>query len=980
MEDFWADMVLTGDGSPRMKSFDELKKVASLRPTIFIGAGGFGCGVVRKVKEKIYDLVPDESSRQGFAFIGLDTNPHDNRDILNNNSEFIELSIGVHPNTVASDRQYAEYLNWYRELVRKWSARNILSGADKVKAVGRLALLHPPTVGNFSQAFIRAEMQVRGFFKDFGGSIPKVYIISTLAGGTGSGILVDLFILTSMLLSRTGTTSHQLQAIVATPEALEGEARASDFVDFYANTYATMKEAFHFLRGEQETVKYAVTQINQNVAKQDDVPNPFFIVTDRNSKIVVRTLEELRDMLVSYLLFEIKTPLIAADGSPKPQDKENTAQTSFGRGDMPTSFSSLGVVQFGVPFDVVKALFADSIAYEALRKETNRFCTADEVATWINSNRLGEDGSDQLQETLRMDANNQILHFAIDTEGQLSGKKRTEMARECEAIFQRQEELVKAQMRRVIEENRERKVSSVQATLAALLENEIRGKSVGAVVAYLDTLLQVLGVHSEALNKELNEKLGKFPALREKVRTAISGVATAAASGILTRGTMIKNALGNFDSQIETFFKYQIVIWSEEEAALIYDQMISFCRDQLSKWETILKSLEGRAAFIKKRSEMFALEIEKMSNINERGPGNRFSIIDSCHAKAIFDEFIEPNAADMALRASRAWRENNLIYEITATEESWVEKAEDQIKQEISSLMGNLTILNILDRFYADPVRRDLLLQQVVELGSPLFPLDPNNAEQSYETSWVLAVKQELAADFLRLFKKYHKSGDAIQTAYFNDPFEVIIYSISHGYTIHSLSEIRNYKANYDLLQGKYEAALSRGLAHRPMHGWVNAQDWEELIPPTQDEQEALKLFSLGRAFSHLFPTGLGEDGLPDPQRNKAFIYNRGSYYYLEDRQEGSSEKLGNGLEESFANFCLHPVWWRPLENAIFNKIAAEGQAKVKNALENNYMPILGEEIGTAEQNGKTDRKKMLEAMRKTLTRFIAQELTTQRI
>lgn len=297
MSKFWEDVLKDKiAGKPSNAAWEDLSKVASFRPTIYIGVGGFGCSVLRKLKSDIDKLIPEQTIKDGFAFIGLDTHPRDRNDILTE-AEYTSLSVGVQPNNVARDPAFSPYVGWFKELAGHWNAPSIYA-ANKVRAVGKFAFLFPPTLNAFHQNLQESYKKIQSFRKNFGMTVfPKVYVISTLAGGTGSGLLIDLIVIVKEFLSPKGGDKNLIQAIVATPEALEGEAPAINYPDFYANTYSTLKEMCNFFSGKEEFVSYGITGAGFNRLKVCSTHKPIciYLLTDTNNehKVIVNTLPEL---------------------------------------------------------------------------------------------------------------------------------------------------------------------------------------------------------------------------------------------------------------------------------------------------------------------------------------------------------------------------------------------------------------------------------------------------------------------------------------------------------------------------------------------------------------------------------------------------------------------------------------------------------------------------------------------------------------
>ena len=104
-------------------------------PTLFIGVGGTGCDIIKRVAEMCR---PGET--ENISFVCLDTNVNDLNDVANGKTKiyWIETS---NTQTVGS------YLDYDEEARKKWFPKNavmydktVSEGAGQVRAISRLAL------------------------------------------------------------------------------------------------------------------------------------------------------------------------------------------------------------------------------------------------------------------------------------------------------------------------------------------------------------------------------------------------------------------------------------------------------------------------------------------------------------------------------------------------------------------------------------------------------------------------------------------------------------------------------------------------------------------------------------------------------------------------------------------------------------------------------------------------------------------------
>ncbi|MBN1663578.1 MAG: hypothetical protein JW943_08260 [Deltaproteobacteria bacterium] len=974
MNDFWDDVLKDKIANkPINAAWEDLSREASFRPIIYIGAGGFGCNIIRNLKADIDKLIPDQTIKDGFAFIGLDTHPRDQNDILTE-VEYASLAVGIEPNSVARDPEFSRHLGWFRELAGNWNAGSILA-ANKVRSVGRIAFLFPASLTAFYNNLNAAFNRINAFRQNFGPDVsPKIYVITSLAGGTGAGLFIDLLtIIRSYLTSQLGQ-KYILQAILATPEALEGEAPPTDYPEFYANTYSSLKEIFHFIRGKEELVSYGIDGSGLEKIKitTQHMPHHIFLITDRNmkGKPVVNTLPELGAMVKSYLLFEIQTPLMTSGGAPKVQDGENRRFDTPGHGNMPRVFSSIGVVRFGLPYEEITQLFTSSIIRRAMSDEISGICNVADIDGWIACQELAEVDTDQLQDSLRKDKEGHAIRVPLDVEGDLANLKIAEYGKSCKSLKDDKLRAINETVKPIIQGNASSHLDKAGQNLEATFNEKARDRSIGEALSFVRSLNDLLKQQKEVLTKELDAGRKTLEKADQKVKQGISNVAEAATSGFWGKKSRVQCAVTSFGGDLEAMLNQQIIVWAQEEGVNLYDKLLSICEKLISDWAVVENTYLSRLENIKKTIVALIDKINSMAEINKRSDGNRFSIVNSSNVKTLYSEFFSDQVESaIALRARKDWRAKSLLNDTLTKDKNWIPLAMSAITDEVHDKIKGLDIMNVIERFYAEGTERDTLMTTVKALGSPLFPLDESKQEPLYMTDRVVAVHPSIRGKFTAFFARYKGAQEGMSDAYFSTTHEVIIYSITHGYTAHSLSRISYYKAQYDYLYKKYQELTAKKIPFRPIHTWAGADVWDDLMPKPPGEEDAYKLFIVGRAFNHLYPEA----------KAQSFIYNKGSYYYLLS-EKGKPEKLGNSLETAIEKFSDNPEWQKKIEQEIAAKIGGLGTAEIKQRIESEYMPIIDAEIENSEKGRERDRLRILRDLRALLAEFIESDLKERKV
>lgn len=964
-----------------LQSEEPVRRVASLRPTLYIGLGGFGCTVLRRLKTEINDLIPEHAN--GFAYLGMDTHPQPLTDVLTLN-EYVPLSVGINPSEAA--RAQPRFLGWYRELVGAYQARNIQAGADKVKAVGRLAFRHQATFQQLLDKLASAMDTLARFRDNFAPGAPmKVYVISTLAGGTGAGCLLDVLAVVGKFFRDAVGADFPYQAIVVTPDVLQGEAPLGHMPEFCANTYATLKEIHSFLSSDNQViVDYDEGRFQRVRLDRVLLPDPIHFIGDKNEAgtAVVSKIEELADIVVSYLLSEIQTPMEDQSGQPKVQDMENVYVGDLGQDGMPRAFSSFGVVRTGFPADVVEHLFMLRLVQATLDAELHEPPDMfNEVSNWLDAHNVKEAGTDQLQDQIKHEVGTDLLKVSVDVKGTVlqPGFRYDKLVAESKKFQQKMEKALHDEKKKIIEQRGKLVIERLMAKLQETFDTLVRQNNLGNALTFLQRLEEALKHHQGALKGEITDSrtvLNKQLAETELSLQALEK----AVQGFWGRGRRVEEVISDFDARLESLLTKQVDVWVKEKADEVYAKLLETCKALKDQWTPIVNALKGHRTNMGAMITKIELLIEHMADIGKRGPGNRFSLINSKQANLLYDEIIKPDQFAAIQRIRTHWLQNRHLTDTKSNSEQWLNSvAQHIIENELEQKLRSLNFTSVLERFYTSDNDKRKLFQNLQSLSSPLFWLDPNRREPNYDSYWIIAVHPDQKAEFSRRYETY-LPGQGRIFAYFDSPHEVILYQLKFGYTVHSYRGLRIYEAEYKRLQEMYREGKAKKRGVRPIHCWVEAEEWEDLIP-SREAEEAGKWFILGRAFSYLFPTPGAAS--PSDRKNVAFLYARGSNYYLQISEDQKPELVGKGLAEAVRNFSERADWQQTLRNRIEDKIAEVGEQAVRDRLESEYLPILKGEIETAERNPDPRERERAEVLRKLLSalrKYIEGELRISRV
>lgn len=253
-----------------------------------IGVGGTGKAALTIMKERLeeaYGLVPDN-----VVLLSLDTDnlrPEDTFagsrltdqfDDRKREPEFryIVSKPGVTMDTIFADiarERTSAYMHWLEhkklDLILSPAERDIRGGAQQRRPVGRVAVFQRwdnPIYNSILQGIVRmyGEPEDRANDKLDDVKIEQskrlIFIIGSVAGGTGSGFLVDIANLVRHVVnSNQKFQSVDVSAVIVLPDAFSSYTTAmNDPTNLKPNSYAALRELDRFIRTHSASLPFMI--------------------------------------------------------------------------------------------------------------------------------------------------------------------------------------------------------------------------------------------------------------------------------------------------------------------------------------------------------------------------------------------------------------------------------------------------------------------------------------------------------------------------------------------------------------------------------------------------------------------------------------------------------------------------------------------------------------------------------------------------
>ncbi len=234
------------------KSIDQ--ETQSLPPTILVGIGGTAANVLQQLRLRINERLGRLSAAPALKLLLIDSDVQQLNQINRDEDVWKEIE------TVASPLRKSEEYRAQDGYLKRWINRRWLyniprdQSTDGIRPLGRLAL-----VSNFKRVFSSlekalkectsaesAQQTIEGLGVPFAPGKPRVILLTSLSGGTGSGMLFDVAYAIRGMLSQAGFRTDHVDAVLmhSTPRN-KGRDKA------IANAYATLQELGHYCQPGQ---------------------------------------------------------------------------------------------------------------------------------------------------------------------------------------------------------------------------------------------------------------------------------------------------------------------------------------------------------------------------------------------------------------------------------------------------------------------------------------------------------------------------------------------------------------------------------------------------------------------------------------------------------------------------------------------------------------------------------------------------------
>ncbi len=365
-----------------------------VKETLFVGVGGIGSQIVLKVASR---CMPKE--KENLKFVVMDTDVNELEAVKNKNENIVPIQ-------TSSTQTVLDYLTADESASDRWFPVNttlypktVSEGAGQVRAISRLALNTVIKSGRINALYNAIDDL---FLKD-GGQFKqalRVVIVSSAAGGTGSGIAMIIGMLIREYLHEH---YREKAAIIRGYLLLPGVCdtfgpKETERLSLRRNGYATIKEINAFMmkasgfcgvRKDLERFSDICVEIptsSGNYKKLEGLPFDFCFLLDRldKSQSSMSTLEQYKEFAAQSLYEQNIGPMRTGSNS-----MEDNVIKEFANGDNlgRNRFGGIGASVIRYPYREVLNYVAFSRAIDIIGCSQNVADNDDGLKGWLKYDR-----------------------------------------------------------------------------------------------------------------------------------------------------------------------------------------------------------------------------------------------------------------------------------------------------------------------------------------------------------------------------------------------------------------------------------------------------------------------------------------------------------------------------------------------------------------------------------------------------------------
>jgi hypothetical protein len=887
-----------------------MKNNVVFRPTVVIGLGGTGYGALLKLKKRFVDAYG--SIPPIIRFLSIDTTE---------NAEGTSREDGASEGQLDHNEQYvlqvsnpAGLVNGSNPHIDEWwpseiPTQAIIAGAGQVRGRGRLALFARATevFGRIRRAVddVRNIRNAKQMYADqFQVSTRagvEVHIVGSLAGGTGSGLFLDIAFMARDIIG--GDEQSNFTGVLLLPSLFTRYA-GTQLVK--PNAYGALKEIEYLstMKGSF-TIDYGARRVEVSRPPFDVI----YLIDSINEQ--GRTVMEQNDLLgliADGMYVQIGSQIGADSANAVDNIKTQIATAGRVKGRSP-QYCSFGVASLAMPsFDALLYEDAKRLVIEDLLNGTVADADVEqEVQQFIDQNRLREDDSDQVIEFLSQREGGGQLRFPMPLGQMKYDNKALSTIKNLYTVHRsRAERQIAQAIATNFEKLRDDSVAAISTAWEGMV-NRVNGFT--RAERFFEKLQAKLEWYRNMMDGEAKEDRAKLKALNFK---PAEDQINEAVGAFLKREARTKTACEAYGGMVDRETELTIAVTRLEKAAELYSALHAHTQSILNNCYRVRENLNAaRRQF--EQQHLDAMSGRGASRLFEQTVGfdpgeHRPKVTGEDFVKWYADHHNASLSQWAGLRAA----------DVQTDIRQFVEKCYEPLTA--------LTMDDILRRSSPEAVSQEL--KRLDNLAVPLWRYDVGKIPVINQTVINEFYHYGVAdADTTILKEAKYEAGvpkgnakpSMVST---RDARRILLFKVKTGIPLFALAEVDDMERAY--------LDPSKVISNHIDKRW---QELPNLIPRSGDG-EALRWFALAQA--------------PEPF---ALIRRDGAWYSMKSktgrRVDGGVVKLAQGRVPAYTTFEKSRELVQEAQEAIDVVVAREGATKVIQILK-EYTESLSKQMGGA--------------------------------
>ncbi|MBQ9137860.1 MAG: hypothetical protein IJX65_04400 [Alistipes sp.] len=278
--------------------------------TLYVGLGGTGVKSILRTKQCFVDAYGEVPPMVAFLAIDTDRGIR-NKSVLSRMGKEVKLSenelcfCGIVGSALEIYRNHLSQFQWLPRRNSQFLSNLMNTGAGQIRSNGRFLARHNATDISARVASkvseICAPLPVGCKFaydtnKDGVEYPTKVNIVGSVAGGTGSGTMLDIIVLVAKTLRELGHP-YSITPWIVLPEVFRNMVNGPATANVYQNAYGAIRELdylYHLPYDNQNALDFGFA----NVYYLDEGVRDAYLINNRNKMgVVLQTVDEITDSI-----------------------------------------------------------------------------------------------------------------------------------------------------------------------------------------------------------------------------------------------------------------------------------------------------------------------------------------------------------------------------------------------------------------------------------------------------------------------------------------------------------------------------------------------------------------------------------------------------------------------------------------------------------------------------------------------------------